>query len=78
MDIKVQKNIITKHLKRNNMVRTKDFIDKMMDYEAAQFNNPELRDDLMLTALKDGYSLENLLFLLEEIKNKEQIINSLI
>jgi hypothetical protein len=60
------------------MVRTKDFIDKMMDYEAAQFNNPELRDDLMLTALKDGYSLENLLFLLEEIKNKEQIINSLI
>ena len=60
------------------MIRTKDFIDKMMDYEAAQFNDPELRDDLLLTALKNGYSLEDLLSKLEQIKYQEQIINKLI
>jgi hypothetical protein len=60
------------------MIRTKDFIDKMMDYEAAQFNDPELRDDLLLTTLKNGYSLENLLNGLEQIKDQEQIINKLI
>jgi len=60
------------------MIRTKDFIDKMMDYEAAQFNDPELRDDLLLTTLKNGYSLGDLLSKLEQIKDQEQIINQLI
>jgi hypothetical protein len=60
------------------MIRTKDFIDKMMDYEAAQFNDPELRDDLLLTTLKNGYSLGDLLGKLEEIKYQEQLINKLV
>jgi len=60
------------------MIRTKDFIDKMMDYEAAQFNDPELRDELLFTTLKHGYSVYNLINGLEQIKHQEQIINKLI
>ncbi len=41
MDIEVQKNIIIKHLKRNNMVRTKDLIDQMMDYECGILSDPD-------------------------------------
>lgn len=59
-------------------MRTKDFIDKMMDYEEAKFNDPELRDDLILITLKNGYSLWNLLNGLEQIKHQEQVINKLI
>ena len=60
------------------MKRTKDFIDKLMDYEEGEMKDPELMADMLYMCVKNGYSMANISYGLEQIKEQEQIINKLV
>jgi len=60
------------------MTRTKDFIDKLMDYEEGQMKDSALMADMLYICTKNGYSMANISVSLEQVKSQEQLINKLI
>jgi len=60
------------------MTRTKDFIDKLMDYEEGQMKDPALMADMLYICAKNGYSMANISVSLEQVKSQEQLINKLV
>jgi len=59
-------------------MRTKDIIDKLMDYEEGEMKDPELMADMLYISVKNGYSMANITNGLEQIKYQKQIINKLV
>jgi len=60
------------------MTRTKDFIDKLMDYEEGQMKDSALMANMLYICAKNGYSMANISVGLEQVKNQEQLINKLV
>ena len=60
------------------MTRTKDFIDKLMDYGEGQMKDSDLMADMLYICAKNGYNMANISYGLEQIKKQEQLINKLV